>query len=105
MFHVKHRQETLMDTPAKLPVTEALAAYGAVVRHYADAIPLCRSAPRLVEGWEKPWDSPQPVVPWAIVWEDGPDEWAFDASHNDVVPRDLAYAEPARDHVLALYPA
>jgi hypothetical protein len=50
-----------MDTPAKLPVTEALAAYGAVVRHYADAIPLCRSAPRLVEGWEKPWDSPQPL--------------------------------------------
>ena len=59
----------------------------------------------LVADWEKPWDSPHQVVPWAITWDYGPDNWVVTVSHNDVIPAELAYAEPVTEKVLGLYPA
>lgn len=83
---------------------DAEACLKLIERHYAAFIEP-GYGPALVWGWEKTWDSPAPVIPCAIVWADGPGAWAVNASHHDVIPREIAYAEPASEWVLGLYPA
>lgn len=52
--------------------TQALAATAAVAHQFRTYIDAGYSAPELVENWDFP-DTP---VRWAVVWEDGPDDWA-----------------------------
>jgi hypothetical protein len=88
---------------SKLTPGQAAAAFGYITRHYkllGDSF----GTPTLVEDWEKTYDSIEPVMPWAVVWHDGPLNWAIDASHDGVVPREIAFAEPGNGQVLGLYP-
>lgn len=89
---------------SQLNATQAHAIYRKVVAHYEGQF-AADSGPELVHDWEKTWDSPAPIIPWAVVWQYGPDNWAVSVSHNDVIPRDMGFVEPATGHVLALYPA
>lgn len=63
--------------------------------------------PKLVENWEKTYESPEPTIPWAIVWYEGPDEWAYYTSvrDNDVVDHTKVHVEAATFQVLSLWPA
>lgn len=60
------------------------------------------NGPRLIRDWEKTWESREPTLPWAIVWEQGPDDWAIQASHADIFDRSRVFAEPGNGWVLAL---
>lgn len=82
---------------------DAHAAFVKVCQHYADII-THDNQPELTRDWEKTWDSPEPIVPWAIVWHEGPDDWAIAVNHGDIIPAELAFAEPATGQVLSLYP-
>lgn len=91
------------DHMSQLNRAQAEAVYNKIVAHYSRYIST-DNMPQLVQNWEKTWQSPAPIIPWAVVWHTGPTDWAIAASHNDVVPVDMAYTEPATTNVLALYP-
>lgn len=62
--------------------------------------------PQLVENWEKTYDSPDPTIPWAIVWYEGPDEWSYYTADqaNKVIDHTAVYVEAATFCVLSLWP-
>lgn len=87
----------------QLSAPEALAVYNKVITHYTEII-TPGWCPELMHNWEKTWDSPDPVAPWAIVWHDGPEDWAISVSQGDVIPRHEAFVEPGTGQVLTLWP-
>lgn len=95
-----------------LTKTQAVKAYNAIVaRHLTDAgaIPqagtfrqggdLWPSAPVLVEDYGSFYSTTR----WAIVWEEGPYEWALTVGQENVP--DGVFAEPIESFSLGLYPA
>lgn len=84
---------------------DALHALNLVRDHYSAVISK-DDLPVLVENWEKPWPSPMATIRWAIVWANAPYEWNVEVSHKEIIPRELAFAEPAdaAGTALALYP-
>lgn len=81
---------------------DVIHAFQAVKKHYADWIDPSYG-PKLIRDWEKTWDSPQPTIPWAIVWPEGPDDWAITFSQADAVDRTRVFVEAGNGHVLSLY--
>lgn len=80
---------------------EAEWALSVVEKHYADHIEP-GYGPKLVENWEKTYDSPDPTLPWAIVWYEAGFDWAINASHGDIFDATRVQAEAATIHVLSL---
>lgn len=82
---------------------DIIHAFQKVREYYADYItPSCK--PRLLNNWKKTWDSRDgDYIEWAIVWEEGPDEWAIRFNHADVLDKTRVFAEPGNGWVLALY--
>lgn len=84
---------------------QAEAALRQVEEYYADYIEE-GYGPKLVEDWVKTYDSPDPTIPWAIVWYQGPDEWAYYTAdrHNKVIDHTKVDVEAATFQVLSLWP-
>ena len=86
-------------------MTERLAqpdvthAFQKVKERYADYT-TADSGPKLIRDWDYPDSGP---IAWAIVWEEGPDEWAIDVSQGDVFDATRVFAEPYNAWALALY--
>jgi hypothetical protein len=63
----------------KLNRRQAEAVFEAVKKRYALHLEGMSETsldyPKLVEDWEPWWNND--IVPWAILWESGPDEWAY----------------------------
>lgn len=87
-----------------LSPADACYAYATVLKHYEWAIH-ADYQPQLVADWEKTWDAPEDdlTIPWAIVWEEGPDNWAITVSHAEIIDKTRVFAEPGNGWVLALY--
>jgi hypothetical protein len=96
-----------------LTQTQAERVYRAIVKRYH--MYEVTAQPVVSQGTGT-WPGGQPVlcrdfesmsgstIRWAIVWEEGPYEWAYDASENT---RDLpgVFTEPVNTFTLGLYPA
>ena len=82
---------------------DACYAYTTVLKHYEWATH-ADYQPQLVKDWEKTWDAPEDdlTIPWAIVWEEGPDGWAIAVSHAEIIDKARVFAEPGNEWVLAL---
>ncbi len=76
-------------------------AFTKVSEHFADFIEP-GYGPKLIRDWEKTWDSERPYIAWAIVWEEGPDDWAITFSHAEVVDRTRVFVEPGNGWALSL---
>lgn len=81
------------------PVTRSVAerALAAITRKFAADIE-DGAAPVLVEAWGWSQDSDH----WAILWEEGPYEWALDAW--DGQPVEGVFLEPITSWALGVYP-
>jgi hypothetical protein len=125
MFHVKQRQEHDMSTPRDAQHVEVVIAgiestsrllgltgpavrkdepdvihaFQTVRKHYAKII-TPNYGPKLIRDWDYPDSGPRD---WAIVWEEGPDDWAINVSHADVFDRSRVFAEPYNGWALCLY--
>ncbi len=82
--------------------TDVIYAFQKVKERYADLI-TADFGPKLIRDWEKPFDAPRPRVEWAIVWEEGPDDWAITTSQADVFDRSRVFAEAVTGYTLGLY--
>ena len=92
-----------MTMPEILSAADACYAYNMVLKHYEWAL-TPDYGPQLEKDWEKTWDADpeHPTLPWAIVWEDGPDDWAISVSHAEIIDKTRVFAEPGNGWVLAL---
>lgn len=90
-----------MPVDERLPRAEAEWALAVIEKYYADYIEP-GYGPKLFEDWEKTWASPDPVIPWAIVWYEAGFDWAIAVTHGDVLDATRVFAEPATGYVLSL---
>ena len=86
------------DVPA-IHEPDVIHAFRKVKEHYADFI-TADYGPKLIHDWDYPDSGP---ITWAIVWEEGPDEWALTVSHADIFDASRVFAEPYSGWALALY--
>jgi hypothetical protein len=78
---------------------DVIHALQKVKEHFADYISP-GYGPKLIRDWDFPDSGP---IAWAIVWEEGPDDWAITASHADIFDATRVFAEPYSGWALALY--
>lgn len=89
----------MSDTPDPLTRLDALYALDEVKKFLLPHISQS-CAPALIRGWDYP-DSGSRA--WAIVWEEGPDDWAITVSHADIMDPARVHAEPYNGWALCLY--
>ena len=74
-------------------------AFRKVKEHYAEII-TADYHPKIIRDWSYPADRSRD---WALVWEEGPEDWAITISHADLFDRSRVFAEPYNGWSLCLY--